>query len=136
MDNQDRHYEELYNRLLDRGELMHKNNKKRIRTGLIILALLPVILIVIRLLTDSDRVVFLIIWIFCTFVTAMYLIGIEFIDDQLEKTLEDVTEREAEFDELFIGTEQLGERISERHGRIQERRQERRENRQEKNREQ
>ena len=136
MDNQDRHYEELYNRLYERGETLHKNNKKRIRTGLIILALLPVILIVIRLLTDSDRVVFLIIWIFCTFVTAMYLIGIEFIDDQLEKTLEDVTEREAEFDELFIGTEQLGERISERHGRIQERRQERRENRQEKNREQ
>ena len=124
-DRQDHHYEELYMRLLERGEAMHANNKKRIRTGLIILGLLPVVLIIIRLLTDSDRVVFLIIWILCTFAVCIYLISIEFIDDSLEKTLEEVTEREADFDELFIGTEQLEEMISERRGRRQERRRER-----------
>ena len=61
MSEQDRHYVELYERLLERGEAMHANNKKRIRVGLILLGLLPVILIIIRLLTDSDRVVFMIL---------------------------------------------------------------------------
>ena len=126
-DMQDRHYEELYNRLLERGEAMHINNKKRIRVGLIILALLPVILIFIRRATDSDRIVFLIIWVLCMFALCIYLMSIEFIDDRLQKTLEEVTEREADMGGLIIGTEQLGERIVERHERIQERRQERRE---------
>ena len=127
MTRKDLHYEELYNRLLDRGEAMHLNNKKRIRIGLVVLALLPVILIFIRWATDSDRVVFLIIWVLCMFAACIYLISIEFIDDQLQKTLGEVTEREADFDGLIMGSEQLGERIVERHERIQERRQERRE---------
>lgn len=126
MAKQDRHYEELYKRLRERGETLHRNNKKRIRIGLIVLALLPVILIFIRWATDSDRVVFLIIWVLCMFAACIYLISIEFIDDQLQKTLAEVTEKEADFDGLIMGTEQLGEKIVERHERIHERRQERR----------
>ena len=128
MGKQDRHYEELYMRLRERAEDMHSNNKKRIRTGLIVLGLIPVVLIIMRLLTDSDRVVFLIIWILCTFAVCIYLITIEYIDDSLEKTLEEVTEREADFDELLIGTEQLGELILERRERRHERREARQEN--------
>ena len=130
MDKQDRHYEELYNRLLERGETMHMNNKKRIRVGLVVLALLPVILIFIRWATDSDRIVFLIIWVLCMFAACIYLVSIEFIDDRLQKTLEEVTEREADMGTLIMGTEQLGEKIVERHERIQERRQERRDRKQ------
>ena len=130
MDKQDRHYEELYNRLLERGETMHRNNKKRIRIGLVILALLPVILIFIRWATDSDRIVFLIIWVLCMFAACIYLVSIEFIDDRLQKTLEEVTEREADMGGLIMGTEQLGEKIVERHEKIQERRQERRDRKQ------
>lgn len=131
MDKQDRHYEDLYRRLRERGETMHMNNKKRIRIGLIVLALLPAILILIRWATDSDRVVFLIIWVLCMFAACIYLISIEFIDYQLQKTLEEVTEREADMGRLIIGTEQIGEKIVERHERIHERRQERRGKKQE-----
>lgn len=111
---QGRHYEELYNRLLERGKLMHINNKKRIRIGLVLLALLPAILIIIRLLTDSDRVVFLIIWVLCMFAVSVYLIGIEYIDDSLQKTLEDVTQRDVDFGELIPDSEELHDRIHER----------------------
>ena len=34
---QDIRYEELYNRLLERGMALHENNKRRIRAGLIFL---------------------------------------------------------------------------------------------------
>lgn len=111
MSEQDRHYEDLYSRLLERGETMHANNKKRIRIGLILLGLLPAVLIIIRLLTDSDRVVFLIIWVLCMFAICTYLISIEFIDDSLRKTLEEVTERESDFGELIPDSEAVHNRI-------------------------
>ena len=113
-DRQDSRYEELYQQLLERGLDMHVHNKRRIRNGMILLLLLPVILGVILWVTGSDKIVFLIIWVICMFILSIYLITIEYIDDSVEKTLEEVTDREADFGELFPGTEQLAERIGER----------------------
>ena len=113
-DRQDSRYEELYEQLLERGLDMHMHNKRRIRNGMILLLLLPVILGVILWVTGSDKIVFLIIWVICMFILSIYLITIEYIDDSVEKTLEEVTDREADFGELFPGTEQLAERIGER----------------------
>ena len=113
-DRQDSRYEELYEQLLERGLDMHMHNKRRIRNGMILLLLLPVILGVILWVTGSDKIVFLIIWVLCMFALSIYLITIEYIDDSVEKTLEEVTDREADFGELFPGTEQLAERIGER----------------------
>lgn len=114
-DRQDSRYEELYQQLLERGLDMHMHNKRRIRNGMILLLLLPVILGVMLWVTGSDKIVFLLIWVLCMFALSIYLITIEYIDDAVEKTLEEVSEREADFDELFPGTEQLSERIAERH---------------------
>lgn len=125
-DRQDSRYEELYQQLLERGLDMHMHNKRRTRNGMILLLLLPVILGVMLWVTGSDKIVFLIIWVLCMFALSIYLITIEYIDDAVEKTLEEVSEREADFDELFPGTEQLSERIVERRemirGKIQARR--------------
>ena len=100
---QDSRYEELYAQLLQRGLDMHNKNKKRIKAGLIMLVLLPVILVTIRWLTESDKVFFLIIWVICMFITCTYLITIEYLDHSIKKTLKDVTGREADFDELLSG---------------------------------
>jgi uncharacterized protein YdcH (DUF465 family) len=117
----DSHYEALYTQLLERGMDLHMNNKKRIRVGLILLLLSPVILGIILKLTQSDKIVFLIIWVICMFVICVYLISIEYIDDSVKKTLEEVTEREANFDKLFMDSEKLEERINARHESIMER---------------
>ena len=111
---QDRHYEELYNKLLDRSEALHQSNRKRIRIGLIILAVLPVIMIVIRWLTDSDKAVFLMIWVILMFAICIYLISVEFIDNSIQKTLNEVTEKEADLGELLPDSEEVHERIHER----------------------
>ncbi len=109
---QDRRYEILYTQLLERGMELHLNNRKRIKAGLILLLLLPFILGIIRKLTESDKIVFLIIWVFCMFVICIYLITIEYIDDTLKKTLEEVTEREADFGSLIMGNEQMKYKIA------------------------
>jgi beta-lactamase regulating signal transducer with metallopeptidase domain len=118
---QDIRYEELYNRLLERGIALHENNKKRIRAGLIFLAVFTVLMILIRYITDSDRVVFMILWVVGMFAASIYLISVEYIDDSIQKTLEEVSEREADFGELLPDSSQMRERVQ---SRIQEKHEE------------
>lgn len=123
MDRQGLNYEELYERLLERGGALHRSNQKRIRVGLILLAVFTVAMILIRLITDSDRVVFMVIWVIGMFAISIYLISIEYIDSSVQKTLEEVTERETGFEELLPDSEavrgMLHERLQERHDEIQ-----------------
>ena len=104
---QDIRYEELYNRLLERGMALHENNKRRIRAGLIFLGVFTVLMILIRLITDSDRVVFMILWVVGMFAASIYLISVEYIDDSIQKTLEEVSDREADFGELLPDSEEV-----------------------------
>lgn len=124
--NSNRKYEELYTELLGRGEMLHQSNKKRIRRGIIILIILPFVLEFIRWMTDSDKVVFLIIWIIIMFVLSAYLISIEYLDYTIEETLRDVTDTEADFGELLPRPElrrgDLHERIRERFTELREQR--------------
>ena len=129
--NQDIRYEDLYNRLLERGMALHESNKKRIRVGLVLLGLFTVLMILIRLMTDSDRVVFMILWVVGMFAISIYLISVEYIDDSIRKTLEDVSDREADFGVLLPDSEQVREkvqtRLQEKHEEIQSHIQERHE---------
>ena len=118
---QDIRYEELYDKLLERGVALHEGNKKRIRNGLIFLAVFTVLMILIRMITDSDRVVFMLLWVIGMFVASIYLISVEYIDDSIRKTLEDVSDRETDFDVLLPDTEQVREKV---HGRIHEKQEE------------
>lgn len=94
--------DKLYAKLLIFAEELHMGNKRRIRNGFISLAVLPVLLIIVRLLTDSSRVVFLLIWIFTMFVAAAFLIFVAYVDRQLQDTLNELSESEKkEFDSLL-----------------------------------
>jgi hypothetical protein len=99
--NSNRKYEALYTELLGRGEMLHQSNKRRIKRGVILLIILPAVLEFIRWMTDSDKVVFLIIWIIIMFVMSAYLISIEYLDYMVERTLVDVTDIETDFGELL-----------------------------------
>ena len=126
------HYEERFNRLLERGELLHESNKKRIRIALALLVIFTLGMIFVRLITDSDRATFLIIWVLGMFVICIYLIAIEYIDSEIEKTLEEVTQRDAGWDDLILDPQAARERMQDRiedrrnevKGRLNERRSE------------
>lgn len=120
-DRQDIRYEELYKRLLEKSVALHESNKRRIRSGLILLGVFTVLMILIRLITNSDRVVFMIIWVIGMFVISIYLIGVEYLDDAVRKTLEEVSEREADTGVLFPDSEQMRELVQSRiHGKQDE----------------
>lgn len=92
----------LYGKLLMYAEQLHQGNKRRIRHALISLFVIPAVLLVIMLLTDSSRIVFLLIWIACMFVVAAFLIFIAYFDNQLQATLNELSRCElGEFDSLI-----------------------------------
>ena len=98
-------YEDINNQLLELVITIHERNKKRIKYGKIFILILPIIMILIRLLTDGDKIVFLIIWIVTMFLTAGYLIGIEYLDETIKKKLKELTNNEVELDNLLKSTE-------------------------------
>ena len=94
-------YEQLYSELVTYALSIHDRNKRRIKYGSLGYLILPVVLFLIRWITDSDKVVFLIIWIIGVFILSIYLIGVEYLDASIQKKLKEMTNREAEFDNLL-----------------------------------
>lgn len=107
-------YEQLYTDLLSFSLSLHERNRQRIRIGTVILLLLPVILGVIRWLTGSDKAIFLLIWVLCMFAVSIYLIGVEYLDDSVQKKLKKMTDREEDFGTLLPEHSELSERILDR----------------------
>ena len=101
MANNNKKYEKVYSELLEFVINLHERNKKRIKYGKIFLVILPIILVFIRLFTNGDKVVFLIIWVITMFMAAVYLIGIEYLDESIKKKLSDMTDKEMELDSLL-----------------------------------
>ena len=91
---QDRRYERLYDELLGKLVRFHERNKKRIKIGSIGLVVLPFALELIRRLTDSDKVLFLIVWIICMFALCAYLIGVEYLDYTIKNTVQEMLRKE------------------------------------------
>ena len=98
---QDNRYEQLYTEMWEYTEQLHRRNKSRIKYGTIVLILLPLILGLIRWLTDSDKTFFLLIWVFCMFLLSAYLIGVEYLDHSVQKKMEKLTDHEAGFSNLI-----------------------------------
>lgn len=94
-------YEAVYSELLEFIITLHERNKKRIKYGIIFLFTLPIVLVLIRSFTDGDKVVFLIIWVIIMFLLAIYLIGVEYLDEMIKKKLSDITDKELELDNLL-----------------------------------
>lgn len=114
---QDNRYEQLYTNMKEYTQQLHKRNKSRIKYGTIVLILLPLILGLIRWLTDSDKTLFLLIWVFCMFLLSAYLIGVEYLDHSIRKKMEELTDREAGFDDLL----EVGQKSSEIREKIRKR---------------
>ena len=103
-----------YNNLGSYAKELHENNKKRIKISGIVLLLLPVVLGLIRWMTDSDKTVFLMIWVLCMFVLSVYLVSVEYLDHVLQKRINGMSNSEEHYDSLLDGEEIIPDKIKER----------------------
>ena len=106
-------FEKLYDMMLEYEEEINKKNQKRIKIGMKCLLIIPMIFLILLLLTQSSKLVFLILWIVSLFILATYLIFVEYSDDKLQQKLSEISNREqAERDALIgSGIAQVEERI-------------------------
>ena len=79
----DEHYRNLDKMVTD----FHEKQKKRLKVSGIILLILPVVLGFMRWITDSDKVVFLLIWVLCMFAVSAYLVSVEYMDESHHRIL-------------------------------------------------
>lgn len=96
----------LYEKFLDLQQQVHLKNQKKIRVGLKVNILLPLVFLVLSFATDRSKLVFLLLWIISLFGISFYLLYIEYMDFKLQKQLMElgIMEKEAEAQAL-IGEE-------------------------------
>lgn len=100
-------YHQLYDRLLEEVAALHKANQQRIRTGMRALVIVTVGLLLLMFLVEGNRVFTLILWILSMFALSAYLIGVEYMDYELQKKLRDITQEEQETLGQLIALPQL-----------------------------
>lgn len=103
-----------YENLISYADELHAKNKKRIKVSGIVLVLLPVVLGLVRWLTDSDKILFLLIWVLCMFALAAYLVSIEYLDHVLHEKLNWMTGEEKEQESLIDGQELVPSKVREK----------------------
>jgi cobalamin biosynthesis protein CobD/CbiB len=99
---QEEKYSRLYHRLLEEMSDFHRANQVRIRKGMLSLLLVPLVFLVLLFLTESSKVIFLLLWIASMFIISAYLIALEYLDEQMRHKLQDIAQlEEQELDSLL-----------------------------------
>lgn len=130
MDRKD--YRQFYEDYVREMEETHAHNTKKIRSGLRINIILPLVFLVLCFLIGTSKLVFLILWIVSLFGIAFYLVYVEYTDYKMQIKLKNLKEREENTDpqvDALIGDKvaQAQEQVSGRMDEIDENRQRRRE---------
>ena len=93
----------FYEKLLPLARRSHEMNQRRMHTGVIWLFVLPVLLYIIRNLTDSSKIAFLILWIVGMFLIAAFLVMVAYQDDELQKNLDELQDYVPDAEETKLG---------------------------------
>lgn len=94
-------YEQMFEKLVDYEQKIHEKNQKRIKIGMKCILFIPLIFLVLLFATNSNKVVFLILWIVSLFALAVYLILVEYMDYNLQEKLNELRDEGGEVDALI-----------------------------------
>ena len=80
-------YEKMYRAMLEYEDKAHLRNMHRIRIGIACLVFVPIAFLLLMFLTDSNKPLFLMLWIISLYGIAGYLIAVEYADHKLQQRL-------------------------------------------------
>ena len=80
-------YKALYEKYIKYENKTHEKNQAKIKNGLKVNILLPLVFLIISFATNSSKLIFLILWIVSLFGIAFYLMYIEYSDYKMQKLL-------------------------------------------------
>ena len=87
---------DIYGELANFQDKLHAQNLKRIHIGLLCVLIIPMIFLALMFITDSNKVIWLILWIVSLFAISAYLIVVEYGDYNLQHRINSITGNEAE----------------------------------------
>ena len=97
--------EEMYDRFFELQQKVHLNNQKKIRVGLRVNILLPLVFLVISFISNRSKLVFLVLWIVSLFGISFYLLYVEYMDFQLQARLKEFGIIDEDETNALIGNE-------------------------------
>ncbi len=97
--------EEMYDRFFELQEQVHLKNQKKIRVGLKVNILLPLIFLVISFISNRSKLVFLVLWIISLFGISFYLLYVEYMDFKLQEQLKEFGILDQDVTQSLIGNE-------------------------------
>jgi hypothetical protein len=122
---EEKKYKERYEKFIAYQKENHEKNQRKIRNGLKVNILLPLVFLIISFATDSSKLVFLILWITSLFGIAFYLIYVEYTDYKMMERMKDYGVDVMENASLVVNSENIEaaeEIVNDRLDKVDERR--------------
>ncbi len=85
----DKNYEEMYEKILDYEAYTHAKNQRKIKTGIKVNILIPLVFLLLSFAVPDSGFLFLMLWIISLFGIAFYLIYIEYTDYKVRTKLQE-----------------------------------------------
>lgn len=111
----DKRLREVYDKLVGYEKTIHEQNQKRIKIGLRCIYIIPLFfLVLLMIVPDSSKIIFLVLWIVSLFAIAVYLIGVEYVDYKLQEKMNEIRGCDAQSVSPVLQIEDRVQEIAER----------------------
>ena len=111
----DKRLREMYDKLVGYEKTIHEQNQKRIKIGLRCIYIIPLFfLVLLMIVPDSSKIIFLVLWIVSLFAIAVYLIGVEYVDYKLQEKMNEISGCDAQSLSPVVQIEDRVQEIAER----------------------
>ncbi len=107
----DKQFRQMYEKLMSYENTIHEQNQRRIKIGMRCIYIIPLIFLVLLLVTESSKIVFLVLWIVSLFGIAVYLISVEYVDYKLQEKMNEISGR-GDTVESLISVEQMTGKVA------------------------
>lgn len=111
----DKRLREMYDKLVGYEKTIHEQNQKLIKIGLRCIYIIPLFfLVLLMIVPDSSKIIFLVLWIVSLFAIAVYLIGVEYVDYKLQEKMNEISGCDAQSVSPVVQIEDRVQEIAER----------------------
>ena len=111
----DKRLREMYDKLVGYEKTIHEQNQKRIKIGLRCIYIIPLFfLVLLMIVPDSSKIIFLVLWIGSLFAIAVSLLGVEYVDYKLQEKLNEISGCDAQSVSPVVQIEDRVQEIAER----------------------
>ncbi len=88
-------------KVVEYRDTKHAENVQKIKAGVKCIFTVPVIFLILLFLTDSSRIIFLVLWITSLFIIAAYLIHVEYSDYKIQEMVNSLQDDTNDIDSLI-----------------------------------